>query len=528
MFKIRKLGLGILLVCMLGLNYEVKADVIDSISSEEGLKSCLTATTSNECVLADNITVTESIFITADMSLDLNGKTISTQFTKSGTNAFVVSGGKLIINDSGSSGFIKNDKGYGIYVKDGGSVIFNAGNVETYDAPLAGNNTTGDMNFEVNGGTLTAKYGPAIYMPGQVNLKITGGTLNGGISLRMGQVTISGGTINNTNSNNTDTIEDYYNFSGNVWYGDAIAINSGTYTSSNSTYGNSLNLNITGGTIYSTMGNAVSVYLLGKVKQNIIVNITGGTFTGSDAILVRDMTKESFVSSDYKTVSNTPEVKISGGSFNKSVNAYLSDNYIEEESNGKFVVKPNIELEITDTNGDVTASFESEKPMPNDYQLSVGENTLTDDEKTSFVGGAETKIESLYDNNKTLVIDTTLIGSFDISVIQNGQTVSIEGTDSYKISLKVDSTLVNSYDNFKVLYINEDGNIQEVLDATLENGYIVFYTTHLSTYAVVGYNTTENVVNPQTFDGIVGITLFGFISLIGIVLSAKYLKNKMN
>ena len=52
------------------------------------------------------------------------------------------------------------------------------------------------MNFTVNGGTLTAKYGPAIYMPGQVNLTITDGTLNGGISLRMGQVDISGGTIN--------------------------------------------------------------------------------------------------------------------------------------------------------------------------------------------------------------------------------------------------------------------------------------------------------------------------------------------
>ena len=50
------------------------------------------------------------------------------------------------------------------------------------------------MNFTVNGGTLTAKHGPAIYMPGQVNLSITDGVLNGGISLRMGQVSISGGT----------------------------------------------------------------------------------------------------------------------------------------------------------------------------------------------------------------------------------------------------------------------------------------------------------------------------------------------
>lgn len=48
------------------------------------------------------------------------------------------------------------------------------------------------MNFTVNGGILTAEQGPAIYMPGQVSFTVAGGTLNGGISLRMGQVNILG------------------------------------------------------------------------------------------------------------------------------------------------------------------------------------------------------------------------------------------------------------------------------------------------------------------------------------------------
>ena len=52
------------------------------------------------------------------------------------------------------------------------------------------------MYFEVNGGTLTTEAGASIYMPNQVSLKITGGTLNGGIFVRMGTITISGGTIN--------------------------------------------------------------------------------------------------------------------------------------------------------------------------------------------------------------------------------------------------------------------------------------------------------------------------------------------
>lgn len=86
--------------------------------------------------------------------------------------------------------------GYGVAAYNGATVVVNGGEIISQYAALSGNNTMGNMNFEVNGGTLTAKYGPAIYMPGQVKLTITGGVLNGGISLRMGQVDISGGTIN--------------------------------------------------------------------------------------------------------------------------------------------------------------------------------------------------------------------------------------------------------------------------------------------------------------------------------------------
>lgn len=56
------------------------------------------------------------------------------------------------------------DTGYAFYARDGGTIIVNGGTVEAQDAALRGNNTTGDMNFEVNGGTLICKRGPAIYM----------------------------------------------------------------------------------------------------------------------------------------------------------------------------------------------------------------------------------------------------------------------------------------------------------------------------------------------------------------------------
>lgn len=56
--------------------------------------------------------------------------------------------------------------------------MINGSTVDAQDAALTGNNTNGDMNFEVKGGTLIAKQGAAIYMPGQINLQIIGGTFS--------------------------------------------------------------------------------------------------------------------------------------------------------------------------------------------------------------------------------------------------------------------------------------------------------------------------------------------------------------
>lgn len=144
--------------------------------------------------------------------LDLDGKTLTVPFDCG--ISVVGQNSKLTIAGNGNitctqtpiavsvgtveiqNGTITSDTDYCTYARDGGTIIVNAGTLTSQDAVLSGNNTTGNMNFIVNGGTLTARQGPAIYQSGQCNLNITGGTLNGGISLRMGQVNISGGTIN--------------------------------------------------------------------------------------------------------------------------------------------------------------------------------------------------------------------------------------------------------------------------------------------------------------------------------------------
>lgn len=217
-----------------------------------------------------------TVTVPSDCGIELQGKLTVTgngKITCANTPICVDgNSAELTVND----GTIESTNGYGIYAENGGSVVVNGGTIFSQYAALSGNNTTGSMNFTVNSGTLTAAQGPAIYMPGQVSLNISGGTLNGGVSLRMGQVNISGGTINAI-TKNIDSPSQYYNYSGNAWLPDALYVFGGTYPNGDETHGNSLNLNITGGTFNCTngQGSAVAIYDLGKVKQDATIKISG-------------------------------------------------------------------------------------------------------------------------------------------------------------------------------------------------------------------------------------------------------------
>ena len=310
-----------------------------------------------------------SSVITIDkaVTLDLNGTTITAganpiQVLKSGeftiddsgvqgaieaTTPLSVEGGSLIL-ENGKISVNNTTNGYGIYVSKNGSVTVNGGEISSTYAPLSGNNTTGDMNFTVNGGTLTAKSGPAIYMPGQVNLTITDGTLNGGISLRMGQVNISGGTINAT-TGSIDDIKEFYNYSGNVWLPDALYVFNGTYTSENAEYNNSLNLNITGGTFTceNGEGGAITIYDLGKVEQESSIAISGKAKLVTNAksreayqvLNLEEVGVSSPTEEGYGTCSGDVKTAITGGTYSgqptEKFKKYLGENCetIDNEDN---------------------------------------------------------------------------------------------------------------------------------------------------------------------------------------------------
>lgn len=505
------------LVSMFAFTFGVSAlDVNDEASLREALSK------GGDVKLTENITTsTKRIIIDKDVNLDLNGKTLTSLIDVTSNKTLTISssveGGKFVAlaneysDEEGkdvkthyaigadnakvivNSGDVSsNDTQYGFYALNGGTITINGGNHTTGYAVLSGNNTTGAMSFVINGGTLTTKYGPAIYMAGPIDLTITKGTINGGISLRMGIVNISGGVINAATTS-LDSPKEYFFYNGNAWFADALYVYGGTYTTDIKGQTNKLELNITGGTfnVANGQGSPIAIYDLGKVEQVMNVKVSGAklttdatTRTSFDVINLKDLGLVKDASETYtcdKTKCNV------GGQTSTSTYGVYSNKHILTTSNGTYTLKPNVKVE---TDG---VKFESNDAFSTEYTLVVTPKTEKE------VKDVTTKLTEAYKDNKK-VAGLKLINLYEINIVDGNDVVVPMEDGKYTISIPVAEDLRN-FKNYKVIYVNEDGEIQETIDAKLVNGKVVFTTTHLSTYGVIGYNNPTT--NPETSDNIV-------------------------
>ncbi len=302
-------------------------DVV-GVTSASGLLDAIDAGASS-VTLSEDVTLTDGLEIAddADVTVDLNGNTLNM-----GANNLEVNGGKLVINDSSDDGVITFDsgklyvsengnlvlesgkieamKGYAIY-GDNGNITINGGEIESLYACVSSNNTTGTLTLTINDGTLTATSCPAIYMASPISVTINGGTINGGIFARMGSITVAGGVINSFGEGYLEPSK-YYDFSGCVWFPDAIFVLAGTYDYSKNDLNNDLNINITGGEIncINSAGSAVAIYNLGKVQQtkNIAISADAKLTNKSEERNVFDvLVWDDFIaenSTDYSGKSN--------------------------------------------------------------------------------------------------------------------------------------------------------------------------------------------------------------------------------
>ncbi len=94
----------------------------------------------------------------------------------------------------------------------------------------------------------------------------------------------------------------------------------------------------------------------------------------------------------------------------------------------------------------------------------------------------------------------------DINVLENGEVIRISNT-KMKIRIALPEDL-KGFNKYEVVYISND-EIKETIPATVEDGYIVFETSHLSQYGIVATKVEEKTEqvknetnNPKTGDNI--------------------------
>ena len=131
----------------------------------------------------------------------------------------------------------------------------------------------------------------------------------------------------------------------------------------------------------------------------------------------------------------------------------------EPEQPSKETVK---EIEST---GKTKAKIEFSKEVSKDYKLDIKP--------------VEVKKDLANKNVKYVV---------DINVLENGEVVKISDT-KMKIRIALPEDL-KGFNKYEVVYIS-DNEIKETIPATVEDGYIVFETSHLSQYGIISTNVEE-------------------------------------
>ena len=517
--------------------YKTLADAVAAAKNDETVT-----------LLKNAETTVELSFTNKAITLDLNGKTVSGTFTD---NFSVIEAGEdasLTVQDTSvaGTGKIASNK-YGISARDGGALIVKSGTIESEYAPLSGNNTAGDMNFTVNGGTLTAKHGPAIYMPGQVNLSITDGVLNGGISLRMGQVSISGGTINAA-TDGLDSPAEYYHYSGNAWLPDALYVFGGTYTSENTTYGNSLHLNITGGTFNCAngQGSAVAIYDLGKVEQVMEITISDEAKLGTNSTARNAYDKLSL--SDIGVTSPEPgfgahsgqvSTTITGGLFSSDPSAYVPDtHHVEDSSNGSypFAVKEGAKSDATiivtaATNAAVSETIESGdkakiEAVKDKANVEGMAAAIRDDKKAAIAKAADVTDEQLAGKNMIeteitvkveakaadlangkLTFEASPVATVKVNGAATGTTVPVTNDMLNGNAITVKLPLPTGFKPEQIKHISSDGSVEYFLKTAKRGAKLftvdsdncaVFTITKFSTFELSG---TVTYVEPSYYSG---------------------------
>ena len=216
---------------------------------------------------------------------------------------------------------------------------------------------------------------------------------------------------------------------------------------------------------------------------------------------------------------------------NEETNKEFDKDTLITESNG-YVRYKNVTLYASWTKNSETLTEPDEPITPSQpTQETVKEIQSTGETKATieFADGInkDYKLDIQEIEVKKELADKNVKFIADINVLDGDTVVKISDT-KMKIRIALPEDL-KEYDKYEVAYIL-NGEIKETIPATVENGYIVFETSHLSQYGIIATNTSatgdtsKETTSPQTGDNSTLALWFAvlFVSFGGVIGSTIY------
>lgn len=268
------------------------------------LEEAVADTNNKEITLLKSVTIKTRLNVTHEVTLDLNGYTITCEGQNSSIDT--VENGSLTVKDSKGTGVISGV--WPIYVEKNGTFTLESGTIKGLWYGICGNGSKGlqgdkGTTININGGKVyqndpSDPHCAAIYHPQKGVININGGEIIGsvGIELCSGGLTtvnMSGGIVRGTGE---DLALNKPESDGCIGDGAAISAINRNYP------GGAPYVNITGGTYLSDHSQSIMAYSFKKVDGQYVredwaeakehVKISGGTYS-SDV--------SNFVPSGYKT-----------------------------------------------------------------------------------------------------------------------------------------------------------------------------------------------------------------------------------
>ncbi|MEE1531301.1 MAG: hypothetical protein UGE22_04730 [Clostridia bacterium] len=357
------------------VNATMKENVVAKVGAKyyQDLTEAVNNANKSTVKLLKDITITERLnIINKEVVLDLNQNTINiegelSRITAGGTSKLTIQNGNVVSNgdyalqaqDDATLNVLDNvkvtTKSYGITVWDNAIVNYNGEIVITGDGyGISGNGgDASNTTININGGKITAVSGAAIYHPQTGALNINDGELTADtvVGIKAGTLNVLGGTLTATGEKNApEKKENGFNLTGDV-----------VYIEENPAYRNNIHVNITGGTLTSTNG-----YIMQEL------NVTIGTEKERIPVVTGNYETRTMLENNVTTFTETSEAALETAKGTK----YLVKDFSKVMkdatlSGGK--VKLLKDIEITDENDRVSL----EPKETTKYELDLNGKTIT-------------------------------------------------------------------------------------------------------------------------------------------------------